>query len=546
MSKKRAGNNNKNSAAKSSLPDIAPPNAAELGFGPFHPKSSKPGPRDRAILDQLISLGGNIPGNESLKNISLLPREIPAATPRPQNERRPEESPESVPAFVRERNEALGRSVRDQYELFPYPTRDPEDDRKFLMLTLLDNLMLINQSCYSGKKDFSNGFRVLVAGGGTGDALVYLAAQLAHVPNAEIHYIDLSAESMRIAKERLHNQSLRLECPQIEEIVNFRIASLLDLPSLGVGEFDYINCYGVLHHLNDPFEGIRALRSVLKDDGAIGLMLYGKVGRTSIYPIQDLMRIINREVSDPLERIGNTNLVLANLPLCNPHRRNGRWQADEGNPNEIYDTFLHSSDKAFDIDGIFELSETADLHINGFGAGFTTYLDPGAIAHSLPSRIRKIVEKMSVRELLRFFELHHGHFNKFELYLSPRENAAIEMENGGIIPSFTIFARIQRLDERLRNAQKGEQIVFNTETHLGESLCAITSDELLRRICLNIDGHSDVETIVENVSPLLANIPAGLVREIVLQRLEVLIQRNMISFRHTESRVDCLNEEWFS
>lgn len=561
MRKKRIGNNEKRSQAKSSLPNFGAPSATELGFGPFHPKSEKnPELRERAILEQLISLGGNIPDNQSIKNRSLLPQETPderlkkieaeqkeLERKEAENQRLKKEEQELRldPEFVREQNDCVTRSVRDQYELFPYPVRKPENDQKFLLLTPLDNLMLVNQSCYSGKKDFSNRFRVLVAGGGTGDALVYLAVQLARVPHAEIHYIDLSAESMRIAQERLHNQAVRLDCPQIEEIVNFRVASILDLPSLGIGEFDYINCYGVLHHLNDPFEGIRSLRAVLKDDGAMGLMLYGKVGRTSIYPMQDLMRIINRGFGDPDEQIRNTNLILSNLPLCNPHRRNGRWPADEGNPNEIYDTFLHSRDRAFDIDEIFDLAENVGLHINGFGSGLTTYLDPGAIAYTLPSRIRKVVEKMSVRELLRFFELHHGHFNKYELYLSLREDAAIEMENGTIIPSFTVFARIQQLQERLRKADRGEQVAFNTETHFGESLCAITVDELLKKICANIDDRSSIDSIVESLRPSLANIPANLVRGIVLQRLEVLIQRNMISFRHPGSNVEYLNRENF-
>jgi hypothetical protein len=36
-----------------------------------------------------------------------------------------------------------------------------------------------------------------------------------------------------------------------------------------------------LHHLPDPQAGLRALCAVLKDDGALALMLYGKYGRTA-------------------------------------------------------------------------------------------------------------------------------------------------------------------------------------------------------------------------------------------------------------------------
>jgi hypothetical protein len=36
--------------------------------------------------------------------------------------------------------------------------------------------------------------------------------------------------------------------------------SLLELPGAGLGVFDYIDCCGVLHHLPDPAEGLRARR----------------------------------------------------------------------------------------------------------------------------------------------------------------------------------------------------------------------------------------------------------------------------------------------
>mgnify|MGYP005820630889 FL=1 len=35
------------------------------------------------------------------------------------------------------------------------------------------------------------------------------------------------------------------------------------------------------------------LKSVLKDDGGILLMLYGKIGRTAVYQMQELMREVN-------------------------------------------------------------------------------------------------------------------------------------------------------------------------------------------------------------------------------------------------------------
>jgi 2-polyprenyl-3-methyl-5-hydroxy-6-metoxy-1,4-benzoquinol methylase len=42
-------------------------------------------------------------------------------------------------------------------------------------------------------------------------------------------------------------------------------------------QFDHIICTGVLHHLADPDAGLRALRSVLKPDGAMYLMIVEQV-----------------------------------------------------------------------------------------------------------------------------------------------------------------------------------------------------------------------------------------------------------------------------
>jgi hypothetical protein len=82
-------------------------------------------------------------------------------------------------------------NVRRQYERLPDPHRDPEDERKRLLITGLDDLDVVNQYCFRGERDFQQPFRALVAGGGTGDSVVFLAEQLRDCP-AEVHYLDLS------------------------------------------------------------------------------------------------------------------------------------------------------------------------------------------------------------------------------------------------------------------------------------------------------------------------------------------------------------------
>ena len=66
---------------------------------------------------------------------------------------------------------------------------------------------------------------------------------------------------------------------------------------LGIS-FDQIVCTGVLHHLADPDEGLRALRNVLKPDGAMQLMVYAPYGRTGVYMLQEFCRRIGVRATD--------------------------------------------------------------------------------------------------------------------------------------------------------------------------------------------------------------------------------------------------------
>jgi ubiquinone/menaquinone biosynthesis C-methylase UbiE len=50
---------------------------------------------------------------------------------------------------------------------------------------------------------------VLVAGGGTGSSLLYLAEQLRHVPSAQLVYLDFSWRSLEIARQRARLRGLK-------------------------------------------------------------------------------------------------------------------------------------------------------------------------------------------------------------------------------------------------------------------------------------------------------------------------------------------------
>lgn len=261
------------------------------------------------------------------------------------------------------------RQVRAQYEDLPYPPRDPEAERTRLIHRTADNLICLNHHCFGGARDFRQGFRVLVAGGGTGDSTIFLAEQLRDF-GAEVVHLDFSAASLAVAQGRARTRNL--------QNVRWVHASLLQLPELGLGRFDYINCTGVLHHLESAEAGLAALQSVLGEGGVILLMLYGRYGRQSVYDMQALLRCYLPEGADRQEKIRMTRRLLGALPPTNAFARDlDRWRGEiaaEGLGDAgLYDLLLHSRDRCFDVPAVHALAAGAGLDILAFVDRMTDY-----------------------------------------------------------------------------------------------------------------------------------------------------------------------------
>ena len=301
--------------------------------------------------------------------------------------------------------------VRGQYEDYPYPRRNPEEEKSRLLTTFSDSLELINHHCFEGKQNFADNFRVLVAGGGTGDGTIYLAEQLKHT-NAQIIQLDISETSLEIARKRAEIRGLKN--------IRFLHQSLLDAPQSGLGEFDYINCSGVLHHLESPLQGLEALRQMLKDSGAMSLMLYAPYGREGIYIIQRAMKLLTATISDRAEKVALCKELLNSLPAGNIYNLTRQFTeqeiAVEGDAG-IYDLFLHSQDVPFSIPQIYELLDAASLQmlelifIGGVGKSVynpETYLKDEQlinIARQKPTR-----ERHAMAELLAGYLTTHSFY----------------------------------------------------------------------------------------------------------------------------------------
>jgi SAM-dependent methyltransferase len=173
---------------------------------------------------------------------------------------------------------------------------------------------------------------------------------------AEIVYLDLSEPSRKIAQARAEARLLTN--------VRFCTGSLLDLPAMGLGSFDYIDCCGVLHHLADPAAGLAVLRSALNAGGGMGLMVYGALGRTGVYHLQAALRSIGADAA-PAAKLDLAKRLLRQLPpsnwlVRNPFISDHLKAGDAG----VYDLLLHSTDRAYSIGEFIALIEAVGLSIS--------------------------------------------------------------------------------------------------------------------------------------------------------------------------------------
>ena len=247
--------------------------------------------------------------------------------------------------------------VLAQYEAYPYPARDPRDEAKRLITGTPSQLAEVNHYLFAGRRNPALRFRALVAGGGTGDATIMLAQQLSDEAGSgpvtgEVVYLDISAAAREVAEARAAARGLAN--------IRFVTGSLTDVPDLGLGAFDYIDCCGVLHHLADPAAGLRSLNAVLAEGGGLGLMVYGALGRTGVYPLQRALGDLGTGL--PLaERVDLARRLLGDLPATNWFRRNPFLGDHMRSDAELVDLLLHARDRAYRISELVELLAAAGL-----------------------------------------------------------------------------------------------------------------------------------------------------------------------------------------
>ena len=284
--------------------------------------------------------------------------------------------------------------VQAFYERYPYPPAVESLER---CRALWEDGQLRRQDhhLFWPARPFRDDHSILVAGCGTSQAAKYAIRW----PNARVTGIDFSATSVNHTEEL--KRRYRLENLQVCRLPIERVAELRTT-------FDHVVCTGVLHHLEDPVAGLRALRNVLEPDGAMLLMVYAPYGRAGIYLIQEFCRRVGIRADE--EGIRELVATLRALPPDHP-LRSLREAPDFHSAAAIADALLHPHDRAYSVAQLFEFIQSGGLTFGRWvrQAPYSSRCGRMAdVAHATRLAQLPLAEQFAAVELLRGTMLRHS------------------------------------------------------------------------------------------------------------------------------------------
>ncbi len=300
-------------------------------------------------------------------------------------------------------SQTVSAAVAKLYNTYPFP---PE--------ALLDepppgynwrwNWLAAHNFC-TGQKPQRQDIRILDAGCGTGVGTEYLV----HLnPQASVVGIDLSTGALAVAKERCQRSGANR--------VEFHHLSLFDVEQLP-GEFDLINCVGVLHHTPDPIRGIQALAKKLAPGGLMHIFVYGELGRWEIQLMQKAIALIQGDKKgDYRDGVQVGRQIFASLPENNRIVKydKQRWSLENNKDEYFADMYVHPQEIDYNTETLFELIDASGLEFIGFSN--PSFWDLERLLGKAPELVERAKE-LSDRQLYRLIELLDPEVTHYEFFL---------------------------------------------------------------------------------------------------------------------------------
>lgn len=288
-------------------------------------------------------------------------------------------------------SQTVSNAVAKLYDTYPFPP-EPLLDEPPPGYNWRWNWLSAYSFC-TGRKPSQEQVRVLDAGCGTGVGTEYLV----HLnPQAEVVGIDLSAGALAVARERCQRSGA--------DRATFHHLSLFDVEQLP-GEFDLINCVGVLHHTIDPIRGIQKLAAKLAPGGIMHIFVYAALGRWEVQLMQQAIALLQgNQRGNYQDGVQVGRQIFASLPENNRlvQREKERWALENQRDENFADMYVHPQEIDYTIDTLFELIEASGLEFIGFSNPRSWQLEP--LLGKAPELMER-AKNLSERERYRLIEL---------------------------------------------------------------------------------------------------------------------------------------------
>ena len=251
--------------------------------------------------------------------------------------------------------QAISAAVAALYNTYPFPP-EPLLDEPPPGYNWRWNWSAAYSFC-TGQKPKRQDIRILDAGCGTGCSTEYLV----HLnPQAHVTGIDLSSGALAVARERCQRS--------VRDRAEFHHLSLYDANQLP-GQFEMINCVGVLHHLPDPIRGIQSLATKLAPGGIMHIFVYAELGRWEIGLMQQAIALLQgNQKGDYRDGVKVGRQIFETLPEDNRlvQREKERWSMENHRDECFADMYVHPQEIDYNIETLFQLIDASGLKFLGF------------------------------------------------------------------------------------------------------------------------------------------------------------------------------------
>jgi 2-polyprenyl-3-methyl-5-hydroxy-6-metoxy-1,4-benzoquinol methylase len=244
---------------------------------------------------------------------------------------------------------SVTKKVKAQYNKYPYPS--------YSWFAKVDPVAACHASFEAGyalihrQIKSHRGKKIALLGCGTFEP--YAHGKL-H-PQAHIDAVDLSPSSLKRAQWRCRIRGVNN--------VSFHNKNLVEFCAKKEETYDYIHCFGVLHHLENPLEGFKAIAQALNEDGFARIMVYSSTQRFRTQLIQKVGGLLGLD-SGSDKSISKIKKLLNLLPISHPLRLSQILNPELETKSGVVDSLLHACENSFTFSELKKVLKASQLHIH--------------------------------------------------------------------------------------------------------------------------------------------------------------------------------------